>query len=754
MAKKLKSQRKIWRRLCSSGAHLVRLGPKRTASGQWDRSGKLPLDHGWQKPENALTSIAAGKHHDPERGRRIGIKPSSLGCFVVDIDGNARETAPKIAEMIGQNPIMVTRSSEKGHGHLWFRSSAKVVPNAEWRIPGLSKGEIRGSSGYVVIWFPESMEYLLDNLPDAKLVSARKFLRACESMSDEGRWSSLSIIEKLETLPINPSGTRNSRLFHTACLVVEAGWMNGEVRQKLIDGALESGLDMHEIETTLKSAERTTAPEIDVEIDFEDVAEDEPEPEKPAKRPKKKKKAKGRVFTKHRLAAERFRRKAKGRWKFNVQTGKWLKWAEHSWQIDERNEVGGMCTGIAERMATLAEKPSDQAEYGRLAFIKGTLGMLEVLPGMTTSIEDWDADPMVVGLPNRRCMDLSGSAGPKPQGMDDMLTMRLACEPASRPSDLWIRFMHELTAGCERRERGSQRAVVRWLQAFCYTCLHGDTSIEKFLFVQGKPGTGKSTFVDTVRHVVGDYAATVAGENIAGVSNQHRQWLARLQGKRMCLINELPTKHAAWNSPILNALVSGDVPIVANYMRQDDIEFVSTASVVIAGNTRPYAPSNSGIFRRMVLLECNEKPEKVNTHLKSQLRDEAPGVLTWMLGARNHWRETLHQVPEVMQSVVEEYCMAIDPFAEWLRACCETGIGYEAPVKRLYQSYINHCQEHGIDKPMTSGQVGRKLHEIGHELKEKGRMYSTGNGTRDRFRVGIRLTQNLESDDDLLASIL
>lgn len=243
-------------------------------------------------------------------------------------------------------------------------------------------------------------------------------------------------------------------------------------------------------------------------------------------------------------------------------------------------------------------------------------------PRMFVPADAWDADPDIACLPDGRVLDLR--AGDDREAREgERCTRHLGCAPdAAMPTPAWDAFLAFALGGNKP-----------WTETFLGYCLTGRTTEEVFAFLQGMPGSGKSTLFDTVRRAMGGYAVGVAGENISSSHPTHRQWLARLRGARLALVPEAPP--GSW-SPEVHELISGGL-ITANFMRQNSIDFIPQTKLVVTSNTRPSAPPESGIWRRMALVQMDNVPAQPDSELKAKLAAELPGIVAKLAAAARTW---------------------------------------------------------------------------------------------------------------------
>ena len=369
---------------------------------------------------------------------------------------------------------------------------------------------------------------------------------------------------------------------------------------------------------------------------------------------------------------------------------------------------------MADLIRDRVQKTKLATRFDNSRTVEGAIKMAQIEPDTTRTVEvsSFDKNPMMIGLPGGRLFNIvTGKA--RPATPQDRLRKALAIAPASAPSKLWTDFVYESLAHYHTSQRDR---VASWVQEFCGAMLTGVCSDQKALFVWGEPGTGKTVFAETLRHVMGSYATIVAGERIAGREGGHRQWIVGLQGRRLILINELPER-GHWHAQDLNALIEGSA-LEGNSMRQNSITFESQASVVIVGNHRPRASAASGIWRRLVQVEFRNKPEKPDPKLLDKLKAEAPGVLAWMFEGASRWQARGHlpDVPDPIKQAVEAYRRESDPFAEYLVERTAKAPGQNVAVNELYADFGSwwkrevDADEKNVPKKRT---FGVKLNEAG-----------------------------------------
>ena len=351
----------------------------------------------------------------------------------------------------------------------------------------------------------------------------------------------------------------------------------------------------------------------------------------------------------------------------------------------------------------------------------------------TVALDTFDAQPLLVALPDGTVLDV-GSWQKRDATPLDRLRTALAVNPAEEPSERWEGFVLEALAHYGDADR---QDVADYLQEWCGVALIGDCRDETILFPWGDPGSGKSTFYETLQRVSDATGAQISGERVAGERLDHRQWLAGLAGKRLCIINELP-EHGRWNTADLNALADGS-PIEANRMRQDSFTFRSQASIMLVGNHRPRASYSSGFWRRLALVEFRNKPNDPGTRLKIKLAAELGGVLAWQLEGLKRWHERggrLAPKPPVIAQATASYRDAADDVGRYLAERTISDAAAEVKASVLFADLEAWwVEEGGTTKTPSKRAFGLKLDDMGYPAR-KGKQ-----GTR--MRRGLRLKTEL-----------
>lgn len=178
-----------------------------------------------------------------------------------------------------------------------------------------------------------------------------------------------------------------------------------------------------------------------------------------------------------------------------------------------------------------ALKNNKAADQRRLASAKTILAVARIAgtdPIIATDVEELDQHVMLLNTPEG-IIDLeTGCVGPHKRSL---LVTQMTQASLGESCATWTRFLQTITGGDAELMAYPARVA-------CY-CLTGPTNEQGFFLLHGLGANGKSVFLQTLAHVLGDYAATAAGDTfISRSGTRHLSEIAGLRGARMVLISE------------------------------------------------------------------------------------------------------------------------------------------------------------------------------------------------------------------------
>lgn len=277
--------------------------------------------------------------------------------------------------------------------------------------------------------------------------------------------------------------------------------------------------------------------------------------------------------------------------------------------------------------------------------------------------------------------------------------------------------------------------VEAFLQEFAGYALTTDTKHEIALWLYSPPGRGKSTFITGLEAMLGNRAGLLGLADI----ERSRFALQGLPGKTLVIATEQPGHYIA-STDVLNAIISGEKITIDRKFR-DPVEVTPKAKICWAMNELPrVSDPNSGLFRRVKVIEFNRPVTHPDPELKAKIAGEAAGILNWALAGLKRLSERgRFAVPDEIIAATDDFKQGNDIPALFVAECCITGSDergepYRVKSGQLYAAYKDWCTENG-HKPQSLTTIANDWRRLGFE-KEK-RM--DGN-----YWANVGLVQNTE----------
>ena len=248
------------------------------------------------------------------------------------------------------------------------------------------------------------------------------------------------------------------------------------------------------------------------------------------------------------------------------------------------------------------------------------------------SNEDLDQDDYILNVQNGT-LDLSQVEPKFMKHSPDMLLSKI-CNVKYDPSascPIWIKFLDEIMQG--------DKDKIQYLQKVAGLSLTGNTEQETCFILYGSTTrNGKSTFVETLIYLLGDYAVSMRPESLAIKQNldsrQASGDIARLAGCRFVNASE-PPKRMLFDTALLKALLGRD-SITARHLHQREFTFIPKFKLVMNTNYLPTITDDT-VFSsgriNVISFDKHFEPEDQDKQLKNKLRAERElsGILNWCI---------------------------------------------------------------------------------------------------------------------------
>lgn len=256
------------------------------------------------------------------------------------------------------------------------------------------------------------------------------------------------------------------------------------------------------------------------------------------------------------------------------------------------------------------------------------------------------------------------------------------------------------------------RAYVQKYMGYCMTGgtddLGGNPE-DVFFFLYGQGCTGKTTFVETMKNIFGDYAKSFPIEYLTASKREQTgdEPSPVLYGMRHCrlAITSETKKNRKFDIDKIKRWTGKDT-INARTLYKPTVEFKPQFKILITGNFAPKVEDiyDTGLRRRLRIIPMNNKPKVVNTQLNEIFArpENKTAIFTWVLqGAIAYFEDKKnginpfdekHLPSEVKKELLKFYAQSdsIPTFVE------DNNITFNANdsvrVKDIYTEYLTWCK--------------------------------------------------------------
>lgn len=316
-------------------------------------------------------------------------------------------------------------------------------------------------------------------------------------------------------------------------------------------------------------------------------------------------------------------------------------------------------------------------------------------------------------------LDLIGNEPAFLNHSPDMLLSKICNVEYNPAADCreWKKFLAEIM----QRDKDK----ILYLQKIAGLSLTGNTEQETcFILFGSTTRNGKSTFVETLIHLLGDYSVTMRPESLAVRQNldsrQASGDIARLAGCRFCNASE-PPKRMLFDTALLKSLLGRD-SITARHLHQREFSFIPKFKLVVNTNYLPLVTDDT-VFSsgriNVISFDRHFEPQEQDKDLKNRLRDkqELSGILNWCIEGLKLYRQQGLNPPQAVRNATNIYRMDSDKIGGFIDECL-TKTGRNSKAKDIYEIYSKWCEDNGFGIENKSNFFA--------ELKTKGLFANSG----------------------------
>lgn len=257
--------------------------------------------------------------------------------------------------------------------------------------------------------------------------------------------------------------------------------------------------------------------------------------------------------------------------------------------------------------------------------------------------------------------------------------------------------------------------------------LIGETDHRSFCILQGRGGEGKTTAMQTLRTLLGSYAAI--SPPATWMMTRPRSGadptpnLAALAGDTRLVISEEPPQGSALDEALIKQITGGE-RISVRDLYGKLFQFMPRFLLILVCNQRPEVRNGGvGFWHRVRIMRARDSiavgKRKPQAEIRQQFNSERSGILNYLIdGAISYLTDGLEATDE-MRTEIDVWQSAGTSVHAWANDCTERKIGAATTFKALYQSYSNWCtlREVPRENRIRETAFGGHLEDLGYARK-------------------------------------
>lgn len=393
-------------------------------------------------------------------------------------------------------------------------------------------------------------------------------------------------------------------------------------------------------------------------------------------------------------------------------------------------------------MAAKHNKCQSWAEKSQDALrISSMIKLAKACPSVINSMTEFDQDGVLFGLENG-VMNLETKEFIQ-NSPDHFITKSAGTyfdKEAKCPQ--WLKLLDTVFEG--------DLEIIAFIQRVFGQCLLGTPDKNKLFIFSGTGANGKSTIVDTMNEVIGDYSRTTSSGAITANKTNKEYYLAELVGARMTIINE-SKKGAKLDEELTKMLVDSGI-VQARKIFSSPIYFQPVATPILTTNYPPAISADYSINRRLCFVPFDYKipeEEREPNFREKHLVPEHSGILNWALeGCYKYLEEGLNP-PKKIVDATNLYIFDNDKVSQFVEECCNEDLSFKVESIVIHQKFTEWCKSRGLH-PFSQKRLNNELRQHDFEVGKStaGLYYVFGLQLRTDVNALISSISSEESESD------
>jgi putative DNA primase/helicase len=318
--------------------------------------------------------------------------------------------------------------------------------------------------------------------------------------------------------------------------------------------------------------------------------------------------------------------------RYVAKWGSWMRRDGTRWRVEETLLVNDTIATICKELARETTRNSEIRSLLKHSTIVGAEKIARSSRRVASTVEQWDRDPYLLNTPGGT-VNLRDGTMRRHDPNDHMTKLTGVTPDAGCPTPVW-------DAHLDRIFEEDEEMIEYKYRVWGYD-LTGDVSEDALFFYYGEGGRGKTTTVELIRAIWGDYAQEAPMEMFMAkqFGHEHPTELTILHAARLVTASE--NERGSRFSEARVKKLTGGGRIKARKMREDFYEFAPTHKLLFEGNHRPRLSSVGDAWRRrlhMIPFTIKIEDKDKDKDIDKKLRSEAPGILSKIIAGGLEWQ--------------------------------------------------------------------------------------------------------------------
>lgn len=401
----------------------------------------------------------------------------------------------------------------------------------------------------------------------------------------------------------------------------------------------------------------------------------------------------------------------------SVSKKRWYIWDGVRWIPDETGQVDRMAKEVVRALYVEASHMRDQmASEALLKWahkaeqaprVQALIQMASTEPEISITPPALDNNPWLLNVKNGTVDLQSGVLLPHDRRHLITKLAPVVYDPAAT-CPRWERFLDEIMGG--------DAELVEYIRRMVGYGLTGDTREQCFFFLYGQGANGKSTFLEVIRALLGDYAQQAEFTTfLVRRGDGPRNDIARMRGARVVSAVEAHGDRG-FDEAVIKQLTGGDT-ITARELYEKLFEFRPTHKIFLAANHKPIIKEQTeAMWRRIRLVPFTvtiPRAQRIRKLADKLIAHELSGILNWALAGCAHWRAEGLLEPKAVRKATRNYQDENDTLGEFLEQRCVFQEGNWISTPEFYRHFTDWWADTRGSRvpPMSPAWFGRLLSE-------------------------------------------